>query len=72
MVTEEEGYIADSKAELPPGDAWGAAWERQATSFCEAVTTRTPPTASGEDGRVVQAVLDAIYRSSAEGREVDV
>jgi predicted dehydrogenase len=36
------------------------------------VQTRTPPLASAEHGRTVQSVLDAIYRSSAERREVEV
>ena len=32
----------------------------------------TPPHADAAAGRRVQSVLDAIYRSSAEGREVAV
>jgi predicted dehydrogenase len=72
LTTEEERFVVDLKTSLPSGNAWGAAWERQARSFVEAVRTRKAPEASGKDGRAVQAVLDALYRSSAAGREVEV
>jgi len=40
--------------------------------FLESVTNRTAPQATGENGRAVQAILEAIYRSAAEEREVEV
>lgn len=72
IATEDSGRIVDLKPHLTPGDHWTEAWRRQHEQFAEAVRTRTPPTASGEDGRFIQAVLDAMYRSSEAGREVEV
>ncbi len=72
LATEQDGYHVDTKAHLPAGDAWMAAWHGQYEAFAHNVASRTPPQASAADGRTVQAVLDAIYRSAAENREVEV
>ncbi len=72
LSTEQDGRVTDAPEPLPAGDAWSAAWTRQAETFASNVERRTPPEASAEDGRAVQALVGALYRSAAEGREVDV
>jgi predicted dehydrogenase len=53
-------------------DAWPSAWRKQHELFAEAVRSRTQPDAGMQAGRTVQATLEAIYRSSEVGREVEV
>lgn len=70
LATEQDGYLVDVMPQLPPGDAWPMAWRRQHELFAESVLTRTPPVSTAEHGREVQLVLDAVYQSSEEGREI--
>ncbi len=72
LSTEQDGRVTDVPEPLPAGDAWTAAWTRQAETFASNVERRTPPEASAENGRAVQSLVEALYRSAAEGREVDV
>jgi predicted dehydrogenase len=72
LAAQEGRELVDITPELPPGDRWMQAWTTQHERFAEAVRTRTPPDASLAHGREVQSILDAIYRSSEEGREVEI
>jgi predicted dehydrogenase len=72
LTTVSDGKVTDTPEPLPAGDAWNAAWTRQAQAFAGNVERRTPPEASAENGRAVQALIEALYRSAAEGREVEV
>jgi predicted dehydrogenase len=72
LTTEPDGCVVDEQVSLANGDAWAAAWTRQAETFAANIESRTPPEASAEDGRAVQALVEALYRSAAEGREVEV
>jgi len=67
------GSLVDVRPELPPSDStWASAWAIEHQLFAECVRDRKPPVATAEQGREVQAVLEALYRSSNEGREVAV
>ncbi|MBL9121282.1 MAG: Gfo/Idh/MocA family oxidoreductase [Phycisphaerae bacterium] len=72
LATEEDGRLVDVKPLLEPGDALGKAWDAQYLQFTQAIRRGVRPHATGEDGRAIQALLEAIERSSAEGRELDV
>lgn len=72
LATEENGRIVDVKPLLPPGDTMTKAWDDQYAQFSAAITRGVKPHASGADGRAIQALIEAIERSSAEGREVEV
>jgi len=72
LATEDQGILQDIEAKVGAADPWAEGWRRQAERFLEAIETRSPPHATGIDGRRVQAILDAIYRSSEAGCEVDV
>jgi len=72
IATEQDGHLVDVKPHIKPGNLWDVAFQYEHELFAESVTKRTPPAASAQDGREVQAILDALYRSSDEAREVEV
>jgi predicted dehydrogenase len=65
------GSLVDVRPELPPHDStWSAAWAIEHELFAGCVRERTPPVATAEQGREVQAVLEALYESSNRGQEI--
>ena len=67
LATEEDGANVDVLPVLRPMDHFGD----QISTFAEHCEKRTTPHASGQAGELVQRLIDAIYRSSEENREVD-
>jgi predicted dehydrogenase len=72
IATEAGGRVADLVPEFASGNVEHDAWDEQYRMFRALAERGTPPHADAAAGRRVQSVLDAIYRSSAEGREVAV
>ena len=72
IATEQDGHLVDISPHVKAGNLWDDAFQYEHELFAESVTKRTPPQASAQDGRDVQAILDALYRSSDEGKEVEV
>ena len=72
LTAQQDGYLVDTKPSFPPGDAWAAAWQRQYEVFAENLDQRKAPEASATDGRAVQRLLDALYRSAESGCEVQL
>ena len=72
VTGERDGRLVDTRAELPGGDAWDIAWRTQHERFRRCVSERGVPHASADEGRAVQVLIDAVYRSAAEGREVEI
>lgn len=68
LATEQDGRNVDIKPALPPTDNW----VEQANTFAAAVKSRKPSHASGESGLCVQTILDAIYESSKQDREIEL
>ena len=68
LATEEDGHNVDVTPKLRSA----APFEQQLRTFAHNVKTRTAPHASGRCGQIVQAVLDAIYKSSEQDREVPI
>lgn len=68
VATEQHGHNVD----LIPKCRDVNNWDAQHRAFIETVITRKQPHASGERGQIVQSIIDAIYKSSAEDREVEV
>ncbi len=68
IATEEEGHNVDLIPKIKPTKGW----ELQHKYFADAVKNRTTPIATGEHGRMVQAIIDAIYESSKKNMEVKV
>ena len=72
---EVDGKLTDTEIPLttePEANAWDYAWRSEHEHFAESIEKRTPPEASGADGRTVQQIIEAMYRSSETGREVEI
>lgn len=68
LLTEHGGRIADIATQYVETDHFLL----QAQNFVGAVQGKNPPQATGEQGLAVMKLLDAIYRSARQGREVTV
>lgn len=62
--SELEGELVDITQPVRPGEDWNTAFRRQHERFARNVVSRGIPSASAEEGRSVQAVLEALYRSA--------
>lgn len=69
LLTEFENRPADVKLQYPTGTDPFAA---EMTKYIAAVRGEGPPAATGEEGVIVLKLIDAIYQSAAEGREVRI
>ncbi len=72
LATEAMGAPADLSPQFAADDPGQQAWDAQAQAFARLLQEGGEPVATAAQGRAVQAVIDAIYRSAAEGREVEV
>ncbi|MCH2149051.1 MAG: Gfo/Idh/MocA family oxidoreductase [Phycisphaerales bacterium] len=70
--TDLDGSSVDVKRSIKEGEGWNTAFCRQHELFASNVASGSAPTASAVDGREVQCVLEALYRSDAAGSSVDV
>jgi predicted dehydrogenase len=68
LATEEDGMNVDIKPKLVPVNPW----DSQCHAFVEAIKTRKIGHADGRSGLYVQSILDAIYKSSAANKEVEI
>jgi predicted dehydrogenase len=68
LYTEQDGQIVDVKAQYSNVDPG----LEEIKQFAAVVKGEAKPTATAEQGRTVQAILDAIYRSGEERKEVSV
>ncbi|MEO2049728.1 MAG: Gfo/Idh/MocA family oxidoreductase [Pirellulales bacterium] len=66
VASERHGRNVDTRVMLPEIDPF----VRQATSFAACVKSREMPLATGEQGRLVLSILDAIYQSSQADQDV--
>jgi predicted dehydrogenase len=58
--------------DMAPSSPKVAGHEMEVLHFLDCILGRAEPIAPGEDGLVVQRMLDAIYRSAKRGKEVAV
>jgi len=72
IATEEEGHLVDLKPHFVADDPERQMWDEQYRQFIDAVEGRAQPHADAPAGRRVQALVEAIYRSADESREVEV
>jgi len=72
IATEEEGHLVDLKPHFVAEDPERQMWDEQYRQFIDAVEGRAKPHADAAAGRRVQALVEAIYRSADESREVEV
>jgi len=72
LATEALGVPADLSPHFLADDPMQQAWDSQARAFAGLLQHGGEPIATAAQGRAVQSVIDAIYQSSAEQREVEV
>ncbi len=72
IATEEQGMLVDIKPQFDATNPMDQAWDEQYRHFTDLVTKKKTPFATGAQGRALQAVIDAIYESSKQNREVEV
>ncbi len=73
IVTGHQGNrLVDAQSDLPGDNAWDSAWQTQHERFRRCVSERSAPAASAREGRAVQTLIDALYRSAGQGQEVAV
>jgi predicted dehydrogenase len=72
IATEEEGHLVDLKPHFVAEDPERQMWDEQYRQFIDAVEGRAKPHADAAAGQRVQALVEAIYRSADEDREVEV
>ncbi len=73
VAVEEDGQLIDLRPRLAsPETVWDDGWTEQHRRFAKHCRDRTAPEASAEQGREVQAILDALYRSAEAGCEVEI
>lgn len=64
------GEMADCKLPVPEGEGWATAFKREHACFAESCAERSAHGPSGADGRSIQRILDAMYRSIDAGQDV--
>lgn len=70
LTTEQDGYNVDVLPKFAFTPGFDEAFKLQLQTFIGHVESRTTPDADGEAGRIVSAVIDAIYASSEQNCEV--
>ncbi len=68
---EVGGEMADCKLPVPEGEGWGTAFKREHECFTQACAQRDAIGPTGDEGKGIQRLLDAMYRSVDAGAEVD-
>lgn len=66
---ESNGALTETVPSLIPS---GSSYEAEVRAFYDAIQNDTPPPVTGEQALNVMKILDAIYRSSDEGKEVPI
>lgn len=69
LRTEHNGSLADIQFRYPdPGNAF----HLQIRKYLAACRNECPPAATGEEGLVAMKLIDAVYKSSVAGKEVEI
>jgi len=72
IYSEENGFLTDTYPVLVPEDTWQPAFEREVAHFAHCVVCGEKPMPAIEDGVTVQRMLNAIYESAQQGKEVSL
>ena len=67
LYHDQAGVMVDSKASFLPDHTWPKDFVSKLGNFTDAIQYGTPLRAPGEAGLAVQSIIDAIYRSAAQG-----
>ena len=73
IIWDDAPKIIDANGVVSPLSASGGdPWTREMAHFIECVQTRQTPNPDASQGVTMMRVLDALYRSAREGREVEI
>jgi len=72
LAGQHSGFACDITPDLGKIDPWREAWEGEWRMFVDAVLNGAALNATGDDGRRVQAIVEAIYRSCSTGKNEPV
>lgn len=72
IFTDHGGYMVNLAPGYLPQGGWDAIWDRKMKHFVDVVRSDVPNLAPGEHGLMVQRMLDGIYASAEQGREVSL
>ena len=73
LYTDMAGTMVNAKAGFLPNDDFDTLFTAKLQNFVDGILNGTPLTAPGEEGMVVQKIIDGIYRSAAKkGAEVKI
>ena len=67
---EEDGFLTDVEPVIAVENGWQNAFERETAHFADCVVNGNTPIASAEDGLTVQRMLNGIYESAEQGKEI--
>ena len=70
LFEDRAGAMVNSEPHYLPEPSWTTAFVAKLTNWVNACTKGTPLAAPGEEGLMVQKMLDGIYRSAEAGKEV--
>lgn len=70
LYGEKDGYLTDTAPILVPEIGWQPAFERETDHFISCVKSGNVPISPADDGLTVQRMLNGIYDSAEQGREV--
>ena len=68
----DDGSITDTTPEYVPAPRHRSVYDNRFQHFAKALRGETPCTCTGDDGVAIQSILDAIYLSSEQKREVQI
>ncbi|MCQ2385710.1 MAG: Gfo/Idh/MocA family oxidoreductase [Clostridia bacterium] len=69
---DEAGYLTDNKPDMPNSGFGAYCFTNEIAHFLDCLETGKQPMSTLEDGVMLQRILDGIYRSAKEGKEVTV
>jgi predicted dehydrogenase len=72
VFTDQNGYMFTLAPAFVPNQGWDAMWAEKMKHFVEVCRDGRTNLASGDDGLMVQQMLDGVYRSAASKQEVSL
>ena len=70
VFTDQAGYMVNLSPGYLPQGGWDAIWDRKMKHFVDVIRDGKPNQSPGEHGLMVQKMLDGVYLSAEQGREV--
>ena len=69
-ITGNEAVRVDTNQSLSPSQLYQKSFETELAHFVQCIRSDTPPHSTGEEAHKIMEIVEAIYRSADEGREI--